>query len=65
MAVRLAYTTTTGNPNHAEAVARIHAARVRPERQVTVCPDTSVEPHEAGEFPMSCRRCHVVVNGFE
>lgn len=61
----LAYTTTTGIPGHAEIVAGIHAAAVRatqPTVEGPACPATRVEPHLAGEFPMDCYPCHVVVN---
>ncbi len=53
------YTSRTGNPNHAAMVAIIHNAPTRPAPKV--CPDTSVEPHELGEFPISCFTCYYAV----
>lgn len=57
----IVYTSRTGNPNHAEAVARIHGAPVR--RVPPACRLAVPEAHERGEFPMTCYACHVVVNG--
>lgn len=30
-----------------------------PERRIVPCATTTPEPHERGEFPMTCYRCHV------
>lgn len=99
MSSRLVYTTRTGNPNHADMVALIHAAscarcaiarfngdasgdcseRAPQERapqylslscdgpccvkpKVAMCRSTTPEPHERGEFPMSCYACHMVAD---
>lgn len=29
------------------------------QRQVRACPTREPEPHELGEFPMTCYRCHI------
>lgn len=58
---RLAYTSRSGQPTatqHQAIVQRIHAARIR--RAPGQCRDTTVEPHESGEFPMTCYACHLV-----
>jgi hypothetical protein len=54
----LVYTTRTGNPNHARMVAIIAAAAWNAPNHRFACPSDTPEPHEAGEFPMSCGACH-------
>lgn len=31
----------------------------RPSDRVALCPTRTPEPHQLGEFPMTCYRCHV------
>lgn len=62
---RLVYSTTTGAPDHADAVARIHAASVRPPQPVDTgltCPTGTPELHGWGEFPMTCYSCHIAAD---
>lgn len=59
---RLVYTTHTGAPNHAAMVERIHRAALRPMRTGLACWITTPEPHEWGEFPMTCYACHMALD---
>lgn len=62
MSSRLVHTSRTGNPNHAAVVDRIHRASVRPVRTALTCPTRTPEPHEWGEFPMSCYSCYIAAD---
>lgn len=63
MASALVYSTRSGVGSARDIVERIHAAsQPKPLPDVRVCLDMTVEPHLAGEFPMDCRQCHIVVN---
>lgn len=58
----LAYSTWTGkvdDSEHMKRVARIATAR---QRRVVSCSETVPEPHERGEFPMTCYACHLVAD---
>lgn len=59
---RVVYTTRTGSPNHADVVARIHRASVRPVDTGLTCRTRTPEPHGWGEFPMTCYDCHLAAD---
>jgi hypothetical protein len=42
-----------------EEIARQRADEHEAQRVVRVCPTRVPEPHDLGEFPMTCYSCHV------